>query len=261
MSSERSLRPRPLLWLAVALLGAVAGVALQLAVDGSSESPAVSLIARSESERDAPQVGATLGAAPDAAMTTAAIPSTSEPEDGTTAALVTQPDPADAGQPAAAPAPAPAAEAATPTGPRLRIPALGIDARVVTLGFSTDGQLDVPGDGSSVGWYDISARPGEPGNALLGAHFDWDGSLAVFASLSRLSTGDLVYIDDGTAGELVYEVTAATSVGWDHPVADVLASDSDRSSQTLFTCGGSLSLIHITEPTRHDSGSRLTSSA
>lgn len=133
---------------------------------------------------------------------------------------------------------APAVSARESTGLRLRVPALAIDTQIVTLGFGADGQLEVPSDGSSAGWYDISPRPGDAGNALIGAHFDWDGSLAVFARLNELSPGDQIVLSDGSE-ELVYEVSQAAAIGSDYPLADVLASDAAGSSLTLFTCGGS----------------------
>jgi len=218
----------------VAILGALGGVALQLAAGGSSsESPV--RVTTTDHESASAQVAAPVSReASGTAPVALAAPVTRDPTGGTPVETATT----DLVAPAAQPANAPVAAPAEPTGIRLRIPALGIDARVVTLGFNPDGELDVPGDGASVGWYEISARPGEPGNALLGAHFDWDGSLAVFSRLNQLSEGDRVFLDNGAANELVYEVSVATSVGWDHPVADVLASTGLESSLTLFTCGG-----------------------
>lgn len=125
----------------------------------------------------------------------------------------------------------------TAGGLSLSIPSLAVSAEIVDLGFNGDGQLDVPSDGVSVGWYDVSPRPGEPGNALLGGHYDWDGSLAVFWRLGELQQGDVVELDDGTGAALVYEVQSTSNVDWDRPLSEILASD-DGSSLTLFTCGG-----------------------
>ncbi len=123
------------------------------------------------------------------------------------------------------------------TGLRIRIPALSVDTKIVELGFNEDGQLDVPANGRDVGWYNISALPGSPGNALLGGHLDWAGSAAVFSRLRDLSEGDLVYIDTG-GGELVYRVESAYVVTFDAPLGDVLGERSGPGTITLFTCGG-----------------------
>lgn len=219
-------------WLAVAIVGALTGVALQVLVGGSDGSPAVSVVAVNQGLSSS-GTGAPVAEPSPAPQSVAGPPHIP--------AQATEPAGRSAGEtPAAGPAAvaAPVASQPVASGLRLRIPTLGIDAQIVTLGFTGDGQLDVPHNGSSVGWYDISPRPGEAGNALLGAHFDWDGALAVFAGLSQLSPGDLVFIDSGSAAQVAYEVSVATSVGWDHPVADVLAANGAESSLTLFTCGG-----------------------
>jgi LPXTG-site transpeptidase (sortase) family protein len=123
-------------------------------------------------------------------------------------------------------------------GIRLRIPVLGVDSRIVELGVQADGQLGVPWDAYSVGWYDISSAPGAAGNALLGGHLNWAGSVGVFDRLDELSPGDLIYVD-GTAEPLVYRVTASRSVSADAALGEVLGRRSGPSTITLFTCGGS----------------------
>ncbi len=127
-------------------------------------------------------------------------------------------------------------------GMRVRIPALGVDASLIELGFADGGQLDIPRDGAVVGWYTISALPGEPGNALLGAHVDWRGSTAVFWRLRDLTAGDMIYIDT-PAGELVYRVDSAGMVPNTTPLGEVLGSRSGPQSLTLFTCGGTFDQV------------------
>ena len=57
---------------------------------------------------------------------------------------------------------------------RLRIPAIGVDARgVIDLGLQADGSMEVPPDATTVGWYSKSPTPGEPGPAVLAAHVNW----------------------------------------------------------------------------------------
>ncbi len=134
-------------------------------------------------------------------------------------------------------APAPAVAAGRTDQMRIRIPAMGVNASMVDVGFNAAGQLDIPWDGAVVAWYTISALPGEPGNALLGAHVDWRGSTAVFWRLRDLTEGDLIYIDTPT-GELVYRVASAGLVSNDTPLGDVLGAREGPQSITLFTCGG-----------------------
>jgi LPXTG-site transpeptidase (sortase) family protein len=189
-------------------------------IDGSQ--PAVSIA-------PAPDANAGLPAAIAAASAEASAAS----DGGQTGAA--QPDSAGVVTPSGAPRPAVAAGRTAQM--RIRIPAMGVDASLVDLGFNDAGLLDVPWDGAVVGWYTLSALPGEPGNALLGAHVDWRGSTAVFWRLRDLTAGDMIYIDTA-AGELVYRVDSAGVVPNDTPLGEVLDTRSGSQSLTLFTCGG-----------------------
>lgn len=130
-----------------------------------------------------------------------------------------------------------ASAAGVAKGPRLRIPSLGVDALVVELGYDADGQLDVPADAYSVGWYSISAKPGEAGNALLGGHLNWQGLRGVFDRLDELNDGDLIYLVQN-GEELVFQVSRSRSVSANASLGDVLSTTTAGSTLTLFTCGG-----------------------
>ena len=120
----------------------------------------------------------------------------------------------------------------------LKIPTLGVDALVSELGYNDEGQLDVPSAAGSVGWYSISARPGESGNALLGGHLNWRGLRGVFERLDELNNGDLIYlVQDGE--EMVFQVSLSRSVAADASLQEVLRAPATGSTLTLFTCGGS----------------------
>ena len=131
----------------------------------------------------------------------------------------------------------PAVKSGPLNGLRLRIPSLGVDALVIELGTNETGQLDVPRDAYSVGWYSISTRPGENGNALLGGHLNWAGLRGVFDRLDELSDGDLIYlVEDGE--EMVFEVSRSRSVPADASLQEVLQAPAAGSTLTLFTCDG-----------------------
>ena len=145
---------------------------------------------------------------------------------------------------AATPAPAPPLAASEPFGAevRLRVPALGIDARVSPLGFDGAGGFAVPSTAAAVGWYEFSARPGAPGNTVLGGHLNWRGSSGVFDRLDELSVGDMIYIDTAD-GEFAYRVSGSHLVTAQTPFVDILGERSGPSTLTLFTCGGTFSSV------------------
>lgn len=131
----------------------------------------------------------------------------------------------------------PAVATESSVGLRLRIPTLGVDALVSELGYDADGQLEVPNEAASVGWYSISARPGESGNALLGGHLNWRGLRGVFDRLDELNDGDLIYLVQ-SGEEMVFQVSLSRSVAADASLQEVLRAPAIGSTLTLFTCGG-----------------------
>jgi len=123
---------------------------------------------------------------------------------------------------------------------QLRIPALAVDAAVTPLGFDGAGGAAVPTTAGGVGWYEFSAQPGAPGNAVLGGHLNWRGSRGVFDRLDELSLGDMIFIDTAE-GEIAYQVVGSFSVTAHTPFIDILGERSGPSTLTLFTCGGTFS--------------------
>jgi hypothetical protein len=118
--------------------------------------------------------------------------------------------PAPAGRIAAVPRPAqPARAAARPAS--LTIPLIGVRTRLVTLGLTADGALQVPSSTTVAGWYSGSARPGAIGSAIIVGHIDSVIGPGVFYRLPELRPGDAVYVRraDGTTAE--FRVTAVRS--------------------------------------------------
>lgn len=131
------------------------------------------------------------------------------------------------------------AAAATQTPVRLRVPSLGIDAPVASVGVAADGQLAVPNDLVRVGWYGAGSVPGEAGTALFAAHVDHAHSPGVFFTLDRLAPGATVQVvrTDGTVS--TFSVVARRVIAKPLlPVADLTQADGTP-RLVLVTCGGS----------------------
>lgn len=151
----------------------------------------------------------------------------------------------DAFAPAAAPRSAvPAAQAqASTTGAivpaRLKVPALGIDAKVEEVGTRTDGAMGTPADFMNVGWWGEGQKPGEPGNAVFAGHVNNALTQAgVFAHLGQINKGDYVTVSDAEARTKIYEVVEISSYEADKaPLARIFAS-SGPSHLVLITCEG-----------------------
>jgi uncharacterized repeat protein (TIGR01451 family) len=88
----------------------------------------------------------------------------------------------------------PRATAGVPSGMRIRVPAIGVDAKVLMLGLNHDGSLRVPGNAKDAGWWSGGAMPGRAGPAVIVGHVNWEGRQGVFARLANLRPGDAIIV-------------------------------------------------------------------
>lgn len=113
------------------------------------------------------------------------------------------------------PKPSPSSEigtkfAAASTPLSFRIPSIGAQSRLLSLGLRGDGSLEVPpeGPGSPAGWYNGSPTPGELGPAVILGHVNaTGGGPGVFANLRKLKPGDIIQIarEDGKTVSFVFD--------------------------------------------------------
>jgi Sortase domain len=124
---------------------------------------------------------------------------------------------------------------------RLRIPAIGVNARVIPLGLDASGGVAVPPLGTPflTSWYDRGSAPGQDGPAVLLGHVDSAAvGPAVFYKLGDLARGDLVYITLRNRRTAVFRVTAvALYRQQDFPTKQVYGF-TQRPTLRLITCGG-----------------------
>jgi LPXTG-site transpeptidase (sortase) family protein len=124
---------------------------------------------------------------------------------------------------------------------RLRIPAIGVDTAVMSLGLAPDGSVQVPpiAAHSPAGWYDGSPTPGQTGPSVILGHVTvgsyGDG---VFLRLSRLRAGDRVIAvrTDGTVA--TFAVDKVQTVDKSHFPTDEVYGNVDHPALRLITCGG-----------------------
>ncbi len=86
----------------------------------------------------------------------------------------------------------PVAPAADPV--RLRIPSIGVDTALQSLGLLANGSLEVPSQWQVAGWFRGGVRPGNPGPAVIAGHIDSRTGPAVFYRLRELHAGDAVLV-------------------------------------------------------------------
>jgi hypothetical protein len=123
-----------------------------------------------------------------------------------------------------------------PTG--LVIPVIGVRTKLIRLGLTASGALQVPLRTSVAGWYTGSPRPGGTGSAVIAGHIDSVSGPGVFFRLRELRPGDLIYIQRGSAKMAVFKVTAVRRfLKSRFPTAAVYGAVPNAQLR-LITCGG-----------------------
>lgn len=121
---------------------------------------------------------------------------------------------------------------------RLRIPAIGVDAAIESVGKTQAGAMDVPRDARNVAWYNLGPLPGTPGNAVISGHLDDVKGPAVFYKLRNLKKGDDIIVTGEDNVARAFKVMSVESYAYDKaPVARIFGFDLTR-DLNLITCGG-----------------------
>lgn len=125
---------------------------------------------------------------------------------------------------------------------RIRIPAIGVDSRVIPVGIDKENAVVVPQDIFTIGWYRFGVPPGSPaGSAVLVGHRDGreQGHGALY-NLGSLRRGDPIVVITELGDRLAYRVVAreaVSKVSFPQQAADLFAvAGSPR--LTLISCGG-----------------------
>ncbi|HUY84978.1 MAG TPA: class F sortase [Candidatus Dormibacteraeota bacterium] len=122
----------------------------------------------------------------------------------------------------------------------IRIPKLGVDARVTQVGVTNSGALGTPDNINDTAWYNASAKPGQPGATLIEGHVSSGTTAGVFYNLKALAPGDTIQVERGDGTVLNYQVVrtqayAANNVDMQAAVTPVTAG---RPGLNLITCNG-----------------------
>lgn len=127
-----------------------------------------------------------------------------------------------------------------PAPTRLRVPDLGIDARVDPVGVKDDGAMVIPAAPTSVGWYEYGSAPADPeGHTVVAGHVATreDGPGA-FAPLVGAEEGMEIEVTDADGEEHRYVVRGREAIRKKAlPVDEIFARDG-KPVLVLITCGG-----------------------
>ncbi|MFN8522164.1 MAG: class F sortase [Chloroflexota bacterium] len=122
---------------------------------------------------------------------------------------------------------------------QIKIPSIGLNARIVPVGLDADGSMAAPTNPDEVGWYSLGPGVGALGNAVLAGHVDWDGRPRTFGSIHLLDEGDVLTVSDADGTDWRYVVVGSRWVRAEGaPVDEIFYPETDHSLLTLITCGG-----------------------
>lgn len=140
------------------------------------------------------------------------------------------------------PAIVPAASASTTASfvpARLKVPSLGIDAKVEEVGRRADNTMGTPSDFANVGWWSEGSKPGEPGNVVFDGHVNNALTKAgVFEHLFQVHKGDYVTVSDAEGHTLVYEVSEVSLYDTNQAPLRKIFATAGPSQVVLITCDG-----------------------
>jgi hypothetical protein len=123
----------------------------------------------------------------------------------------------------------------------VRIPAIGVNARLLHLGLNPDGTVKVPSIQTSAGlaaWYKYSATPGQIGSSVIEGHVDSTRGPAVFFRLGALRPGNKIEVTLADGVTAVFRVTGVREYAKARFPARTIYGTADFAALRLITCGG-----------------------
>ncbi len=120
----------------------------------------------------------------------------------------------------------------------LTIPLIGVTTKLITLGLTSDGSLQVPATTSVAGWYTGSPRPGAIGSAIIVGHIDSVSGPGVFFRLSELRKGDQVFVRRADGTLVKFLVTTVQQYLKDQFPTRAVYGPTPDAELRLITCGG-----------------------
>jgi len=123
---------------------------------------------------------------------------------------------------------------------RLLIPKIKVDAKIESVGLTAKGAVGVPKKPANTAWFNLGARPGNKGSAIIDGHYGrWkNGDSSVFDNLNKLKKGDKIYVKDDKGSVIVFVVRKSQSYDLKADASAVFYASDDKAHLNLITCEG-----------------------
>jgi hypothetical protein len=120
----------------------------------------------------------------------------------------------------------------------LRIPAIGVRTKLITLGLKSDGSIQVPTNSAQAGWFKLGPTPGQRGSSVILGHVDSFRGPAIFYRLRSLVPGNRLIITLKNHLVATFRVKKVAMYSKRHFPAKLVYGDRHYAALQLVTCGG-----------------------
>jgi Sortase domain len=120
----------------------------------------------------------------------------------------------------------------------LTIPAIGVRTKLIHLGLTRSGALQVPKTTSVAGWYIDSPPPGAVGSSVIVGHVDSYAGVGIFYNLHLLHPRDRIYVRQADGKLSVFKVSGVQFYPKNHFPTSEVYGPTPTPTLRLITCGG-----------------------
>lgn len=122
---------------------------------------------------------------------------------------------------------------------KITIPISGVDASIQEVGLTSGGEMATPNNFKNVGWFNLGARPGEIGSAVVAGHLDtYTDNGGIFWNLNKLKPGDYVYVTDDNGIKRRFRVSRSEVYRVDKAPMEEIFGSKGVARFNLITCNG-----------------------
>lgn len=121
----------------------------------------------------------------------------------------------------------------------ISLPTISTEGFVENVGLAKNQEIQVPSNIHTVGWFNQSAKPGQPGISVIDGHVDGTTKPGIFRRLSELKPGDQFTVRLGDESTKTYRVLNIETVDTAAALSVLFSQAPDVTSQlNLITCSG-----------------------
>lgn len=121
----------------------------------------------------------------------------------------------------------------------ISLPTIDTEGFVENVGLTKNQEIQVPSNIHTVGWFNQSAKPGQPGVSVIDGHVDGTTKPGIFRRLSELKHGDQFTVRLGDESVRTYRVLNVETVDTAAALSVLFSQEPGVASQlNLITCTG-----------------------